>query len=110
MRRWLIVLCVVMIAVIGLNPAVAYTVRGVGAYSCGAWVNERNDITRHNLQLHWILGFLSAVGWMSPNNDDPFEGVDADAVELWIDNYCKKHPLEKIVDAAEAFYEAHPHK
>jgi hypothetical protein len=39
---------------------------------------------------------------------DPLNGLDAQAVVVWIDNWCNSHPLSPIADAAAAFKYAHP--
>jgi hypothetical protein len=36
-------------------------------------------------------------------------GVDAQGVWAWIDNYCHANPLDEVSGAAEAFVNAHPH-
>jgi hypothetical protein len=56
----------------------------------------------------WVLGFLSGVGYI--NGDyDPLRGLDANAVEAWLDHYCQAHPSEKLSEAAAAFIAEHPH-
>ena len=44
------------------------------------------------------------------SGDDPLAGADVEGIMAWPDNYCQAHPIEKIVDAAEAFYVNHPHQ
>jgi hypothetical protein len=58
----------------------------------------------------WLLGFLSGIGYVNRDGDDPLDGVDAEGVWAWIDNYCRSYPIQKIGDAAAAFYRAHPHR
>ena len=58
----------------------------------------------------WVLGFLSGIGFVHTNGDDPLDGMDAQGVWAWIDNYCQAYPIKYISDAAAAFYFAHPHR
>jgi hypothetical protein len=54
----------------------------------------------------WVLGFLSGLGVAGVG--DPLNGVDNEGVMAWIDNYCQSHPINRLVDAAKAFFSAHP--
>ena len=75
-----------------------YTVFGVGNRSCGAWLEERRkDSILSYSYMHWLTGFLSGVGWKG----DDVRTVDAAAMNAWIDNYCRTHPLENIAKAAQ---------
>ena len=39
---------------------------------------------------------------------NPLNGVDAQAVWAWVDNYCKANPLNLIENAGAAFVATHP--
>jgi hypothetical protein len=89
---------------------------GTGHSSCGSWTASRRT-GQASLPEQWILGFLSGVGDVSASNAnavggvterDPLNGVDAQAVWAWVDNYCRANPLDKVVRAGEAFVAAHP--
>jgi hypothetical protein len=58
------------------------------------------------LDLAWVLGFLSGIG--STGIGDPLRQMDADGVAAWIDNYCRAHPIKAIADAVAEFLGAHP--
>ena len=96
----------VLIAIIALlasaapPPARAQMVWGVGSQSCGKWVAQRrapkdftSDLDRLVLDA-WLDGFLSA----RPSS----EIQDLEGAQAWIDNYCQMHPLDRVVDAADA--------
>jgi hypothetical protein len=55
----------------------------------------------------WVLGFLAGAG-DATNGANPLNGLDANAVFGWIDNYCSIHPLSPIGKAAEALFNEHP--
>jgi hypothetical protein len=57
---------------------------------------------------HGFWGFLSGIGYEGDANLNPLNGMDAYGVWAWIDNYCQAHPIETIMEAAEAFASAHP--
>jgi hypothetical protein len=57
---------------------------------------------------NWVTGFLSGVGFVGEYGADPLNGMDADGVWAWIDNYCSANPIKDIADAAGQFYFAHP--
>jgi hypothetical protein len=86
----------------------AYQLLGPGGASCGTWTADRRT-GLHQIDLAWVLGFLTAVGYIGVDNLDPLQGLDANAVAAWIDSYCQQHPLQDIDAAAQAFLHAHPH-
>lgn len=83
-----------------------YHAVGLGSASCGAWTTLRQNRQSDGAE-QWVLGFLSGVGF-SISAADPLRGVDGFGVAAWIDNYCLAHPIDHIVGAAKAFYNAHP--
>lgn len=92
----------------------AYTIKGGGAASCGAWTEARRlraiaGQGEHFLYESWVLGFLSGIGFVGEDNDDPLHGLDYQGVLAWIDNYCQAHPIDNVSHAAIAFYREHPH-
>ena len=46
----------------------------------------------------WALGFVSGSNW-SETGKDRLEGIDADALYIWLDNYCRQNPLDKFPKA-----------
>ena len=64
-------------------------------------------LLRHR-QTEWVVGYLSGVGAVDVAGYDPLNGMDAEGVFAWIDNYCRAHPLDKIEKAAATFVAAHP--
>jgi hypothetical protein len=105
MRRLLLTaLAVVMFAG---SARAEYHLLGPGGSSCGSWTAHGR--TRDWFQLSWVLGFLSGIGYADAPRHDPLRGVDAEGVAGWLDNYCQAHPLQKLVDAAKAFVDEHPH-
>jgi hypothetical protein len=70
---------------------------GPGAKSCGAYLKEGKFPRLTDV---WILGFLSGVnGYHALRGYDLLRDVDAEAIASWTENYCKEHPLEKILAA-----------
>lgn len=112
MRIVLACLVVVIGIISGLGAAAAYHQIGAGIDSCGTWTADRSN-PRGVAALQdeqWVVGFLSGVGFVNQDGDDPLIGVDAEAVWAWIDNYCHANPLASIARAAAQFYMAHPHQ
>lgn len=82
-----------------------FTIRGAGVASCGNFIQQRNNRTAH---LHWIMGYVTGVNVFRTSflgegaSVDVLNGVDIDAIELWITNYCTENPLETVSDATLA--------
>jgi hypothetical protein len=94
------------------RTAEAYRLLGPGGTSCGSWSEDRlTDIGLYQIDVAWVLGFLTAVGYMGEGGSEhlnPLGGLDSPAVAAWVDNYCQTHPLDDIQAAAKAFIDAHP--
>jgi hypothetical protein len=117
----MIVLCLMGLIVMTC-PAIAQTplsgktmyLLGPGAKSsCGKWVSERSAATTTkrseiaDAMASWAFGFLTAVGMYVPHLN-PLANVDADAVSVWLDNYCRERPLDPFGLAVIGFVNAHP--
>jgi hypothetical protein len=81
---------------------------GLGVISCGKWTSSRRS---HDdfAPKQWMLGFLSGIGFVHSNGDDPLDNMDGEGVLAWIDNFCQTHPITPLDEAAAAFYFEHPH-
>jgi hypothetical protein len=53
-------------------------------------------------QTAWVLGFLTAFNYYQSNTGDVANGIDANGLFAWIDNYCLAHPLDRIANATIA--------
>lgn len=111
MRRQIaatIALSIVVVAVTS-KPSVSgnltYRQLGAGALSCGAFLKQEHV---RNGVMQWVLGFVTgfnivrAAATKSSETADILNGADADAVEVWLANYCKTNPLHDIASAAVA--------
>jgi hypothetical protein len=106
----------VLATVLMMSPAKAQhektpTLMGQGALPCSTWVTYRRgpDTTDRRVLETWIAGFLSGVAVTGSPEFDPLNGMNADAVWGWIDDYCQTHQLKSLANAAVAFVYAHPH-
>src|SRR5262249_60363407 len=73
----------------------AITVMGAGASSCGAWTQSRQSHL-DGVPVSWVLGYLSGINVYGGTTADLLKGLDRNAIESWIDNYCQTHPLDHI--------------
>ena len=107
-----IVVCMMLVSAFSIGSARAqeYTAIGAGADSCGTWTANRSSPNGNERIAgdQWVLGFLSGIGFMGDMTIDPLNGMDAQGVWAWIDNYCRANPIDEIADAAGKFYLAHP--
>jgi hypothetical protein len=88
--------------------------RGTGSMNyCGSWTlhHQHNDTQSFWLQTEeeqWVLGFLSGVSSVAGTDLNPTDRVDGPAIRVWMDNYCRVHPLELLASAAQQFVLVHP--
>ncbi len=71
-----------------------------GDYDCGQW------FTRKVVAQTWLLGYLSGlnVAYAKGDKDALDKANSADQIFLWMDNYCKAHPLEMVSAAGFVLY------
>jgi hypothetical protein len=111
MRKTLLLAVLTVALMTGFaEDARAYNQIGAGAASCGTWLEDRRDprSSMALIDISWVTGFLSGIGFTSVGSADPMRGMDVAGISAWIDNYCRAHPIKHISDAAGAFFEAHP--
>ena len=107
--RWAAPLALASVLMTTAAAAQTYARIGAGTSSCGTWTAARRNMTGANVQNEaWVFGFLSGVGWVGQNGDNPLQGLDGNAVSAWVDNYCRSNPLKSIGEAAGALAFAHP--
>jgi hypothetical protein len=105
----LMICALALISSAAAQPSEGVHLIGTGSYSCGSWTAWRRE-GRAQLLEQWILGFLTGVGFARVNLDgiDPLNGVDAQAIWAWMDNYCQANPLHDVWKAGADFVTAHP--
>lgn len=77
-----------------------------GMTDCGEWVKSQTTGTQKYNNRAWLLGFLSGLNQDSFYKDALDKVSSAAQIYLWMDNYCKNNPLEKVnIGAYELFTE-----
>jgi hypothetical protein len=77
-----------------------------GVPDCGQWISQPTP-----WQKSWLLGFLTGTNvlWNVTNQipHDPLDALSsAEQAYVWMDNYCRKNPLEKVMRGGwELFFE-----
>ena len=87
-------------------PEKAEAVMIRGAADCGQWLDFRKDTaSRTNGVEFWVMGYLSALSF-STNKEfwESGNGLSAQQVMYWIDNYCRENPLSNVARAADTLF------
>lgn len=93
---------------LGFAQPETYMVYGEGQKSCGSWVADTDARPSSNMRANdrvWVLGFVSGVGYRQtwdPPKLGELKATDSNALTVWMDNYCRAHPLDSIVKGASA--------
>jgi hypothetical protein len=106
-----VLVLIVLVFTLTVNEAAAYNRLGAGTASCGIWAGFRREGSTSARALsseQWVLGFIDGITEASGGSLDPLNGVEAETVWEWIDNYCQSNPAKSIADAGAAFIAAHP--
>lgn len=82
----------------GATPDGAYWSHG--ARSCGVYLGDR---AKNNLDETadeaWVAGYITAFDAFVPDTFNILGNTDLQSVMVWLDNYCKAHPLRNLADA-----------
>jgi hypothetical protein len=66
-----------------------------GQPDCGEWLTNRSSYEKG-----WLLGYMSGLSSMHDLNKRPGDPLDKitspNQIYIWMDNYCRKNPLQKI--------------
>lgn len=81
-------------------------VYGYGKKTCGRFVTLRaghpqvgdKDFPEYLSFISWFSGFATYES-LTLNRDVLYD-KDADAITLWLENYCKEHPLDQFLAAS----------
>ena len=61
------------------------------------------DIARYRQFEEWINGYVFGLE-TRVFKSQPLRPWDRNGMQVWINNYCEKHPLENVANAALAFF------
>lgn len=89
----IVALLLVAVGSLMAHPVEAVQVQGMP--SCGKWIQFHHDYAKG-----WLLGYLSGVA--SGLEKDFLRGNDAASFFLWMDKYCREHPLNDLEQGAGA--------
>ena len=100
--KWLIVAAGVMWLSVGLaNDQKRGVIWGSGGNSCGAYVLSGQRPAERARYMQWVAGYLSAVNVRTPHVYSIVPGNNLDGVAIWLDNYCKAHPVDILLNGIE---------
>ena len=81
-------------------------VDGAGVKSCYDYqLDSKKNNPMHYTDLNWAKGFITGVNYIHTEKFGKSRlgtGLDLDALRLWIDNYCLRHPGETLAGASAA--------
>ena len=90
--------------------SVAAPSRGQGIYvegqlNCGQWIDSRTKSSSVSIE-RYVIGVLNGLAlghgielWRADG-----QAVSREAVFVWVDNYCRNHPLDPFVKGIIALY------
>lgn len=95
------------------------TIRGAGGFSCATYVqaydtyrpyigNEDGLAAEAAVQNYaqyeaWLQGYLFGVDSWNKKQIKPYDRAE---LQVWVYDYCQKHPMDIIANAGLAFYRA----
>ena len=84
-----------------------YKLRGLGAYTCAKYLEERRtDLRGTSRYADWLTGYLTAYNFFQPQTFDIAPNHDANGLLTYLDLYCAKNQKQLIGQAASAFVKA----
>lgn len=91
---------VALLATALLVSDMSFALTTMGDRSSGQWMGNKSNAISHLGDVAWLSGILTglAIGM----NVDILAEPDGDSIALWMDNYCRAHPLDKLSAGAVA--------
>jgi hypothetical protein len=89
------ILCVVLMS----WPLSGFTQVSFGDIDCGQWIKNNRSQDRA-----WLLGFLTGLNVDKDSLNSLKELNSAEQTYLFVDNYCRNKPLEKVSSAGMTLY------
>ena len=69
--------------------------------SCGTWVSSAGNEVVRDQYLYWFRGFVSGYNYGNPQHQVALGRLpDPKTLALYVDKYCRHHPLAPFVSAA----------
>ena len=94
-----------LIATIMTGAANAQGITVEGILDCGQWVRARTEKNSTAIG-HYVIGVINglAIGkgvefWRAGGIN-----ISTEAIYLWMDGYCRQHPLNQVFEGAFALY------
>lgn len=102
----LLLLCASVAARAGEKPINVMNY-GYGHTTCGHFLEARQqpESAERDGYAVWLGGFMTAVNIGGPNHN-VLRSEDLDGALYWLEDYCRKHPLENFAEAARALVQA----
>lgn len=74
-----------------------------GSASCGKHLEyaREKDGWAYTSQLGWVAGYLAATNFYLPDTTNILGNTDLQSVMVWLENYCRKHPLKHLASGME---------
>ena len=100
---------VITAAAICLAAQSAFSQTTFGAPTCGQWLADKSTVMGAVRQT-WLTGYLSGINigyltWANIKNQDPLDRLSSMAAAYaWMDNWCRKNPLEGVDDGGQALF------
>lgn len=77
-----------------LTVQTSFALTTMGDRSCGEWINRHSDPIAEVADQSWLTGVMT--GLMIGGAIDILAGTDGPSIFLWMDDYCRAHPLDSV--------------
>lgn len=75
-----------------------------GQPSCGDWLAPSHTVSEVRMDA-WMVGYMSGLNANETDiKADVLGNVDVPSMRVYITNYCRRNPLDKVGKAANALY------
>lgn len=84
-------------------------ITGAGTFSCGQFADDyrKNPKLVEDLYYAWAQGFMGGLNWAKLDNKEKLQDLGSkpeDEQQLWLRNYCDRHPLAHYFQAVYDLY------
>ncbi len=98
-------LLIAVLCVAGMSNANAFDTLGMP--NCGRWIKNKENSKPNSPTWQDVVNNAWLMGYLSGLNADERKGnflakASGEQLTLWMENYCKAHPLNDLADGSQA--------
>lgn len=101
MKRFAVVFTALLLSQLAFAQTPSIIIHSFQDTSCGAWTASTAEPSARAVYVYWFRGFVSGYNFGNPRHQIGLSVMpDNETLSLFVDKYCREHPLNPFISAA----------